>query len=543
MIFFKFIFLILFTQAWAQDKILFVDLNNGKTEIAAARRVAKAKGKELIVYPSKGEEFKFENLKTIITDNSFSSLCLSGHNGGNTYNGETGSVDVVELMSAIASSPSHQSIEGLYLLGCNGANKAKIFFWKEALPNLKFIAGYDGSAPLSSNVNGVKYFEDALGKQSQITASKNTQILKQLMTTLNSVNNFDSAVYASCGPLKKEYLYLPRRSGGERFGEFSSLECVAKIQDFKSNYLETIKKYWSGKLEPTLQTPSSGFLKDAYVFMRKNEHCFADEVLMGFDGDQLLFLRFNQAFNENYFEYYKDDLTSYLNELNEFTDNTEAFLVNIKAEEKAILGKLEEIIAKPEKYRPIIDQEKKKNNQHKKSMLDGDPAFARCMSGVNPPQSCERFKAKFLRYYQFEDQIGALNNYEDEIRNKIIRIKEHQVDNLSYNSKKEEIQKLKKLIEKGITQPSRITRKEVMEMSNLRGSLPSFSNVVGVSSRTYFNNLEQMDGYTFPFSWHERIEGKPVEPPLQSRDQAVRYFSQSLPKEHSVLALMLDGRL
>jgi hypothetical protein len=543
MIFFKLILLSFFTQAWAQEKILFVDLNKGKTEIAAARRVAKAKGKELIVYPSEGEEFKLENLKTIITGNSFSSLCLSGHNGGNSYGGETGSVDVGELMSAIASSPSHQTIEGLYLLGCNGANKNKIFFWKEALPNLKFIAGYDGSAPLSSNANGVKYFEDALGKQSQITASKNAQILKQLMTTLNSVNNFESAVYASCGPLKKEYLYLPRRSGSERFGEFSSQECVAKIHVFKSNYLETIKKYWSGELEPTLQNPSSGFLKDAYVFMRQNEHCFADEDLMGFDGDQLLFLRFNNAFNENYFEYYKDQLTSYLNELNQFTDNTEAFLAKIKAEEIIILKKLEDIIANPGIYQPIIDQEKKKINQNRKAMLDADPVFARCMSGVNAQQSCERFESKFLRYYQFEDQIFALDNYEEEIRNKMARIKLLDVDSLSYYSKKEETLKLKQLIEKSIAQPSKITRKEIMEMSHLRLGMPSFSEVVGVSSRSYFQNLENINGYNFPFSWHERIEGKPVEPPLNSRDHAVRYFSQSISKEHSVLALILDDRL
>jgi hypothetical protein len=38
MIFFKLILLSFFTLVHAQDKILFVDLNNGKTEIAAAQR-------------------------------------------------------------------------------------------------------------------------------------------------------------------------------------------------------------------------------------------------------------------------------------------------------------------------------------------------------------------------------------------------------------------------------------------------------------------------------------------------------------------------
>jgi hypothetical protein len=382
MIFFNLILLSLFSLAQAQDKILFIDLNDGKTEIAAAKRVAQAKGKELIVYPQQGEQFKYEDLKSIIEKNSFSSLCLSGHNGGNSYGGATGNVDVGELMSAIDSSPSHNSIEGLYLLGCNSTNKAKIFFWKEALPNLKFIAGYDGSAPLSSNANGVKYFEDALGKQSQIASAKNAQTLKQLMTTLNSVNNFESAVYANCGPLKKEYLYLPRRTGPERFGEFSSKECVSKINDFKTKYLETIKKYWSGELEPTLQNPSSGFLKEAYVFMRQNEHCFEDEDLFGFDGDQLLFLRFNQAFNENYFEYYKNQLQSYLDELNEFTTDTTGFLNKIKEGEKLALEKLLDIQANPQKYQPFIDAQKKKIQQEKKAFLVADPAFARCQSGT-----------------------------------------------------------------------------------------------------------------------------------------------------------------
>jgi hypothetical protein len=541
MIFFKIILLSFFTLAHAQNKILFVDLNNGKTEIAAAQRVAKAKGKELIVYPPKGSQFQFEELKSIVEKNSFSSLCLSGHNGGDTYGGETGSVNVSELMSAITNSPSHQSIEGLYLLGCNGANKAKIFFWKEALPNLKFIAGYDGSAPLSSNANGVKYFEDALGKQSQIASAKNAQTLKQLMTTLNSVNNFESAVYANCGPLKKEFLYLPRRPGSERFGEFSSQECVSKIHDFKTKYLESIKKYWSGELEPTLQNPGSGFLKDAYVFMRQNEHCFADEDLLGFDGDQLLFLRFNQAFNENYFDYYKEQLQAYLDELNEFTENTDAFLNKIKEQEKISLDKLLDIHANPQKYQPVIEAQKKKIQQQKKAILDADPAFARCMNGGDA--SCARFEAKFLRYYQLEDRLSSLDRYQEEVTRTIEDIRNRDVTNMRYYAKKEETQKLKKIIQKGLSQPSKITRKEIMEMSHLRMGLPAFSSVVGVSSHTQFYNLEQMSGYVFPFSWHERIAGKAVEPPLEARAQTTRYFEQTLSAELGPLAKVLDNGL
>jgi hypothetical protein len=541
MIFFKLILLSFFTMVHAQDKILFLDLNNSKTEVAAAQRVAKIKGKELIVYPKTDTQFNFEELKKIIRETSFSSLCLSGHNGGDSYSGKTASVNVHELMSAITNSPSHQSIEGLYLLGCNGANKTKIFFWKEALPNLKFIAGYDGSAPLNSNENGVKYFEDALGKQSQISSAKNAQSLKQLMTTLNSVNNFESSVYANCGPLKKEYLFLPRRPGSERFGELSTLECATKINEFKTKYLESIKKYLSGEIEPTLQNPSSGFLKDAYVFMRQNEHCLDDEDLLGFNGDQLLFLRFNKAFNENYFDYYKEQLQAYLDELNEFTDNTEAFLNKIKDQEKIVLEKLLDIQANPQRYQPVIEAQKKKIQQQKKAFLDGDPAFARCLNSSDA--RCARFEAKFLQYNEFENRLGALDSYQEIIKRTIEDIKAKNDSYLRYFSTTQETLKLKSLIQKGISQPSKITRKEIMDMSHLQRSLPNFSKVVGVSYRTRFDNLEEMSSYRFPFSWHERIAGKVVEPPLDPSAQTPRYFEQSLLPELGALAKVLDNSL
>jgi hypothetical protein len=88
-----------------------------------------------------------------------------------------------------------------------------------------------------------------------------------------------------------------------------------------------------------------------------------------------------------------------------------------------------------------------------------------------------------------------------------------------------------------------MTRKEVMELSHLRMSIPSFSSVVGVSARTNFYNLEEMSGYNFPFSWHERIAGKPVEPPLSSSAQTTRYFAQSLPQELGALSKVLDNNL
>jgi hypothetical protein len=541
MIFFNLIVLLGLSTAWAQEKILFLDLNKGKTEIAAAARVAKAKGQELIVYPTGGKYFDMEEFKGILEKNTFNSLCLSGHNGGNVYSGENGSVNVAELISAVGSSSSHETIEGLYLLGCNGANKAKIFFWKEGLPNLKFLAGYDGTAPLSTNPNGVKYFEDALKKQSQISSAKNTETLKQLMLSLSSVNQFETAVYATCAPEKKEYLYLPRRSGKERFGEFNSKECVDKIHEFKTKYLPEVKKYWAGDLEPTTQNPSSGFLKDAYVFTRQNEHCFGDEELIGFDGDQLLFLRFNKAFNESYFEYYKEQLKAYLDELNQFTSNTAAFLKMIETEEKRVLAELEDFINNPAKYRPVIEGEKKKVQQQKKAMLEKDPAFARCMA--NPTASCASMEAKFQAYYQLEDHLFSLNGIEDQVKEKVIRLKERNYSSIAYYAKNENLPKLKKLLEKGISSPSQMTRKDVMELSHLRNEIPAFSDVVGVSGRTQFYELEEMSGYVFPFSWHERIAGRPVEPPLRVGSRTTRHFSQTMPKEYSSLALILDESL
>lgn len=541
MLFIKLVLLNLFTIGWAHGQVLFIDLNQGKSEIEAAKRVAKAKGKKLIVYPSADEEFDLTQLKTIISENSFASLCVSGHNGGLYYSGTNGDLGLKDLFEVLSKSPSQQSIEGVYLLGCNGANKSKIALWKEALPNLKFLAGYDGTAPLSHNLEGIRYFEDALSKQAQITAASNAQVLKNLMTTLKSVNSFETSVYATCEPIDKEFLFLPKRSGSERFGEMSTEECISKKQTFKNDYLQTIKKYWSGELEPTKQNPNQGFLKDAYVFMRQNAHCFDDSDIVGFDADQLLFLRFNREFNQNYFEYYKDLLTQYVDELEAFTSDPEAFIKDVKEKEKIALEQLEDLKAHPQKYAPVIEREKTKLHQQMNAILKVNPTFARCLTTPSP--ECDRFEGLYNQYYPLEERLKAIDSHREHVDQMIKRLKAHAAERSMPDNNKESTKRLVQLIRKGLNTPVELTRKEIMEMAHLRMAHPIYSEVVGVSSRVFFQNIEEMSGYVFPFSWHERIKGRPIDPPLSPSDVATPYFSRSLPKEYGAIARVLDDNL
>ncbi len=545
MTYFNILISVVISYAFAQfdeNKILFLDLNNNPQEIEVAKRAAQNTGKKLIVYPQRQNQSKNPEIEQLFKEHSFSSVVISGHNGGSSYSGHHGELEITDLIQIIQKSSSANKIQSLYLLGCNSANKSKIFFWKESLPELKFIAGYDGTAPFGHNKKGLQYFEDALMKEAKITSTNEFEEFKNLITNLKSVNNFPSSVFASCNLNNEEYLFLPERAPMERFSQFNISECILKVSEFKEKYLEKITLFWSGELEPTKLNPSSGLLKDAYVFLRQNEHCLTnDEGLYGsYNGDNLLFLRFNKSFNENFLEYYKEEFKIYLKELDEIINGPEEYAKKVLEEQKKSHKELSDILKNPQKYKKTIDEVMKKITQEEKDFLAADPAFANCIE--NPNADCSRFGNRLIKFESMKIRSQALKDYESFISSRLNSTEELGTKSLILQtSRSEEIKLLRSLVAKAVSEPEKMTRKELLMISHLNHQVPA-NSFSGKASRInlYMYGYDSLDGEIYPFSWHERLPGRKVDPPKSEAYKVEAYFESRFPKELKVLAKILD---
>ncbi len=528
-------------------EILFLDLNNSPTEIEVARKTAQLTGKKLVVYPRDQATFDNAELKKLLTGSNFSSLVLSGHNGGSDYGGENGNVSVHDLINDLQETGHTDKIESLYLLGCNSANKSKIYFWKEGIPGLKFIAGYDGSAPLAKDARGLKYFADALKKERPIINSKSETAVKSLIANLSSVNDFHSAVYASCKD-KNEYLYMPGRSGKEKFGRLNSSECTEKIKEFKDKYLTNIKSFWSAEKEPTLVDPSSGFLKDAYVFMRQNEHCLSSKTEAGlydeYSGDNLLLLRFNKDFNTNFVDYYKEELKEFLEDLESKEADPEMYASEANEREKNLMEKLETLSKNSSLYKNFITTEIKSLKGRQAKILQ-NPAITACWTNFTP--SCNRYEKDFRAYVDYDIQIMSLEGVEDEMKYKIEsyqsqkeNLKVSIKDSVMADNKDPRMKTLKDNLRKALSTPEKMTRKEMLDISYSLGSIRQSSPQLA-KMKHIFEGSDDLSGDSFPFSWHERIKGKTVEAPLRDSLLKVDYLGHRFKGEFEPLKELIKN--
>lgn len=526
------------TLAWSQSSssktVLFLDMNNNPKEIEVAKRSAIARGETLVVIPkkktSKKDEFVAYNIKAELEEalakNTVSSLVLSGHNGGDSYSGNNGGISAPDLMEILEKSSSHKEIKSLYLLGCNSANKSKIFFWKASLPELKFIAGYDGTAPLGHLANGLGYFEDAMKKEKSIIQSSDAAKIKTLFESLKYVNTFQASVYA-CDPQDVGHLFMSGRKGKERFGVLDTSECVQKLQEFQKKYLTELRDYWGAKKEPTDLNPSSGILKDAYVFMRQNEHCISGEnhdgIVADFNGDNLLFLRFNKDFNENFVNYYKPLLEKTKADLDLMASDPSLYYDKMKEETDKAKSEYEKIHSDPAKEKALIADEIKHIQKQKDKILADNPGMRQCLE--TPTPQCQRFRSVFVNYSDLEMQAYFLKDttmLDFVLFNAQAPSKEDFLSTLQELKPKERAEQIQKMLDN----PQKVKRSEILDLTHHLSSLPDHGS--SESLKMALKGYERMSGDVYPFSWHEVSEDKKVEEPF-SRKHQINLLSGSVP--------------
>jgi hypothetical protein len=234
------------------------------------------------------------------------SFTISGHDGGGHFGGLKGTIDRERLSAMLSRHPEINEVKSLLLLGCYTGVQKEILSWKNIFPQVKLIAGYDGSAPLADRPQGHQYLFDLLMKEKNLLIqSEEKKLEKYIKNNIRGLESLNSAFYLSCTDEKKEKEFYYRSLPIKSLTSFDTKECLEKRDEIEAIIAE-LNSYDSGEKEPPKDT-SNGELRKLYNKARRYEHC-GDLLGLYLDLNAVFNLLFYEGVKENFGAYYKDDL-------------------------------------------------------------------------------------------------------------------------------------------------------------------------------------------------------------------------------------------
>lgn len=563
-------FLFLFTIK-AYSQIVFIDINNNPLEKNAAISAAKKAGKSIVVYPKGSELFDKEKAFEILKKNPPETLFISGHDGGGSFSGDRNEeFSYSDIKDLASENPSiAENLRVLGLLGCNTANHHQIQEWKQLFPEIAFVAGYDGSAPLGTRKAGHAYIEDIILKSDQILKTADEKKLKNIFENFQYINQLQASLYAdlhSCQAKDNQYIYRPQRFGDEKFKLFDTSECLAKREKYKKKYKDLFFQYFDGEKEIPANR-SHGELREMYTYMNQNEHCFADFIESSEfpSSDTLRNLLFYKDVHENMSVYYKDELKDFFEEL------------KIYGNEAELKKKTQEIYERNKKYLEKMNSYLENYALYEKDLKSYISKEKERIRQNYPPEFFKKYQEyqeivknrdeqRFWRFYNaqsdefkglFMDDMQRIEDLEEahkEGKSSYIYtefdvakyqlesdIKDYETNN--DNNVKRLLDTYQRLPAKDYEDFKKLSRKELPVFTSLTFSFPldltSHPDFTERMKRTIENVNFRLDDEVIPFNWHDSHLGEPLPvKDISFRREIVREQKnneQSFEKRHFVV--------
>ncbi|MDP7321226.1 MAG: hypothetical protein QF441_11485 [Bacteriovoracaceae bacterium] len=317
----------------ASETVLFIDTNSNEIEISEAKAEAKRLGKKFISYPNQDESFDQSKAYELLKKTPFSTLIVSGHNGGGAISGDNGYISPSEIQTAVADNPFvKDNMQTLMLLGCNTSNPGKINTWRNIFPNLRILAGYDGTAPEQDKPAGISYIKEVLRHKDHLYRLADEKKLER------AVRNFEHIYYLQAGlyinkincrdedTTETEYIFRPTLDDtSQRFTQLNLKECDARIQQFQEELYPRYLAYFDGELaHPTEESAEE--LRHIYNFLQQFEHCSEGSISRSMpDANTALMLRFWREAQHNISTYFKEELKALFDQVESLKkDNLES---------------------------------------------------------------------------------------------------------------------------------------------------------------------------------------------------------------------------
>jgi hypothetical protein len=315
--------------------VIFIDANNGGQEVETARAAACNRGDSFVVFPENGSCTNGcrDHLKTTLSSlkakgSAPVSVILSGHDGGGNYSGTYGNISRSDITRMFSEDfPEFKnSVESLYLLGCYTGVKYEVFSWMSGFLELKFIAGYEGSAPSSTRLAGHAYIEHLMLQEKQLINQANQANIKNDIEKIPYMEQLTSSIVVRALQCEDpetnkptDFYYRSKPVQGEKMEILNSADCVEKIGKSKEKSQE-FTKYYNGEL-PVPADTANGPLRHLYNFYRSAEHCFNGDSNVP-KGDQVLGMLFYPGYAANIARFFGDLSASLTLDLNNLSFDT-----------------------------------------------------------------------------------------------------------------------------------------------------------------------------------------------------------------------------
>lgn len=280
----KFFITFFFTFGQVNADILVLNFNKNNSSVETVHNYAESIQTEVHVYPDKTittlSKTSIKEIVSTISKNSIKTLVITGHHSPGVFSGKNGELSIKSLLDALLKYQNiSNSIEQIILTGCYTARTNEIIKasqWRNKLPNLNYLSGYDGRSWSSETNFSKNYIFDSLAKADIFIKSTSTQ------TTIENFENFrdyDKSTLALWFKTDNNEYYISSESLNKNNSilDFNKLEKTCVLNNStRLNYYDEIKKYDLGKNEGYLRPPlniKKGKLRKIYNWMMKNQHC------------------------------------------------------------------------------------------------------------------------------------------------------------------------------------------------------------------------------------------------------------------------------
>ncbi|GEM_PF-4229648 len=301
----------------AKRVMLFIDTNTNPLEIKAAQTAACERGETIVIIPKNAGvnqaslemQIRTELKKIKKDDGKLKNLIISGHDGGGIFKGTSFKTNRAELYRMLNIYPEINEINSLLLLGCYSGVQKEILAWKNLLPKIRLIAGYDAAAPLGIRPAGHEYIRDILTKEKKLTAiTDKKKIENYLKHNISIIKDLNSSLYLRpyCEDEKQNEFFFGSFDNKKEITNLDFKDCAAtlpKLEEEAANFI----KYSSGELDPR-EGKNYEHLRQLYKFSRRNEHCI-DAFDIPLNVNSIFNLVFLTDVNENFVKFYKNDIT------------------------------------------------------------------------------------------------------------------------------------------------------------------------------------------------------------------------------------------
>lgn len=177
--------------------IIFVDVNDSKSELQEASKIAKKLGVKLWIIPSKPDSTDLskelaQTLETMSREKrSLDSMVVSGHYNGKKFYGEGKSSgrsitpsQIQQIFSRPEFKEKRMELNNLLLWGCYSARPVAMDFWTRLFPELQVLTGFNFAAPSSRTEAGPNLMYDVLLRFSE--AMTQEALKTQIEAVVNS---------------------------------------------------------------------------------------------------------------------------------------------------------------------------------------------------------------------------------------------------------------------------------------------------------------------------------------------------------------------